>query len=286
MDWAKLFADKATYPDDLKFNLNGTEVSLGDLRAHNTKTQGDTATALQARETAIAQREEKTTRATERLANIMENVAKTTGLSFDQILAGDTAAAQAAATRIREQAGREGIHANEGGELDWTKDPIYAPVDARFKPVELAMQQTQAALRAGLGVVQNDRTELAYLRFKVDNPDLAKGLKYEDAVKLAVDKGYKDEVGFPNVSQALNELAAPGISKTEKEAEYKRGIDEGRAAARAEMMGNTGLPAGSGAAGMEFVPTPDAKPGKVSSIADQLNKAMADPEMMRSGTIQ
>lgn len=284
-DWKKLLSDKATYPDDLTVEINGEKVTIGALRTHNAASQGETANALQARETAIAERETKTSRAAERLATIVETIATTTGLTFDQIIAGDTAAAKAAADKVREQAGREGIRTTDGA-IDWTKDPIYAPVDARFKPMEAGFNNMQAALRAGLGVVQNDRTELAYLRFRVENPELAKGLKYEDAVKLAVDKNYKDDVGFPDVRKALGELAAPkeleaNKTKWESDAE-KRGYDK----ARAEMMGGVGQPAGQGAAGMEFVPTPDKPAGKVSSIADQLTKALNDPDILRSGMVQ
>src|ERR1700749_2142500 len=112
-NWNKLLSDKATYPDDLTVEINGEKVTIGALREHNASTQGETATALQARETAIAERETKTARAAERLANIVEGVAKTTGLTFDQIISGDTAAAQAAAAAVRDQAGREGIRTTD-----------------------------------------------------------------------------------------------------------------------------------------------------------------------------
>ena len=284
LDWKKLFSDKATYPDTTIIKIGDQDVTIGDLRQHNEASNGETLKTLTDRDTELKTREEKTARAQQRLADIMEAVAKTTGLSFDQIIAGDSAAAVRAAAAIREQAAREGIHKTGAGEVEWESDPIYAPVDKRLKPIEATQSQIQGALRAGLTVMQNDRTRLDWIQFRLDHPDLAKGLKYEDAVKLAVDKGYKDDVGFPDVGKALTEMAAPGVSKSERDAEYKRGREEGAAEARRELMGSTGLPAGGGTAGMELLPAPDKNAGKVASIAEQLNKAMTDPDILRGIT--
>lgn len=288
MDWAKLLADTATYPDSLEFTINGQSVKLGDLRAHNTKTQGDTAAKLQQRESELATRESRTVAAQERLANIIEQVAKSTGLTFEQIVQGDTAAAQAAAARIRQQAGAEGI-ANVDGKIDWTKDPIYAPINERLSPIETTQGQLQQALRAGMTVIQADRAELAWLRFQVNNPELAKKLKYDDAVKKAVDAGYKDQWGFPDVSKAITELSQPHITDADKLNEYERGKREGAEAARKELMGGLPQPGGGGAAGFEFESAPDPNAGKkVVSIAEKLAQAMNDPDILRgaTGTVQ
>jgi len=276
--WKEILSDKANFADDVQVTINGEAVTIGQLRAHDAAHGGETATLLQARETEIASREARTAAAQQKLADIMEAVAKSTGMTFDQIVSGDTAAAQAAAAKFRAAAGAAGITATPSGEIDWATDPIYKPINDRYAPLVQAADGLQKAMRAGATVMQNDRARMAWLEFKLDNPEAAKKLKYDDAVKLAVDKGYLDEVGFPNVRKALEDLAAPGMSAARDEENKKKWTEEGAAAERARMFGAASKPGGMGTAGVEFEPTPAN--GKVPTIAEALNKAMTDPAVM------
>lgn len=284
IDWKKLFGDTASYPDDVKITIAGEEVTLKDLRAHNTATHGETLKTLTEREAKLNERETRTTAATQRLADIVETVSKTTGMTFEQIIAGDTAAAQAAAAAVRDRANKEGIRATGDGKIDWDTDPIYSPVQARLKPIEANQVGLTNAFKAGIKALQDDRSELAWLRFKVDNPDLAKKLKYEDAVKLAVDSNYKDEYGFPDIRKALSDLSGPVVQGDATAAAKAEGEKAGYERARAELAGSVGMPAGGGTAGLEFQPSPAANAGKVTSIAEALNKAIQDPDILRGVT--
>lgn len=286
MDWKKVLSDKTTYPDNLELTLNGEQVTVGSLREHNIATQGETATALQQREAVLTTRERTQEEATTRLANIVERISQSTGLSFNELIAGDSAAAVAAAARIKAEADRAGITATGDGKIDWKTDPIYSPVDARLSPIEAGIQSLTAAVKASLQVYGNDRPRIAYNQIRLDNPDATKGIKFDDAVKHAVEKGYKDEVGFTDVVRAMQDLMQPGLTKNREEELVKTAEEKGYAKARAEMLGGAGQPAGGGAAGLEFVAAPDKPSGRPASIADQLSKALSDPDILRmTGTV-
>lgn len=285
INWKELLTDAAKYPDTLVLKVNGEDVTLKDLRDYDKQTNGEAAQRL----AAIEQREGNTNRAADRLVGIIENVARITGFKPEEIISGDPAALQAQMA-VRMAARKEGITVNAAGEIDWAKDPIYAPVDARFKPLEANVNGAVQALKASVGVYGNDRPRYDWLEFKLDNPELAKNLKYADVVAHAVKQGYKDEIGFVDIKRALTDMTQPALAEKAKTAEFERGKREGEAAARAAMMGATGQPGAGGVAGIEFQTNPDggagASGGRVKSIAETLQAAMNDPDIMRTQQVQ
>src|SRR6202042_1236130 len=99
----------------------------------------------------------------------------------------------------------------------------------------------------------------------------------------AVSKGYKDEVGAPDVTRVLNEAMGPVNQKQNEDARYQAGIEEGRKLAQKDLMSQLGAPQ-SGAGGIHFESAPDnsGKPAKTPSIKEKLDEAFSDPTIAAS----
>jgi len=276
MDWKTILSDRNTYGDDVQITINGQAVTLGALRQHNEATKGETMATLTQRQSELDARDAQVRNAQTKLAEIVEGVSRATGLTLEQMLAGETPAAAAAAGAVRREAAGAGVGVGADGQIDWNTDPIYSPVQRRLAPIEGTINQQTQALRAGLRAMQEDRAVTRFLLWKQEHPEAK--VKLEDAVKLAVDKNYKDEFGFPNVQMALDEIAQPSIAADREKKIREEAMAEGEAKARAEMMGGVTQPAGAGTAGMEFEPA--SANGKVPTIAEQLSKAFNDPAML------
>jgi hypothetical protein len=280
MDWAKILSDKGAYPDDVKFTINGVEVTLGAIRTQNAQSQGELERRLTARQTELDTRGTNLDTATANLARIVENVQKATGLTVDQIVQGQIPEhmRQSVAQATRETRTEAG-HALKD-------DPLYAPIIAELDPIRRDLQGTRHALGQALGVYSNDRARLDYMEWhtfkKPKGADV--NITLDQALQAAVSKGYKNQEGWPDVPRALDELAGPVVAQKSQEDIRQQGIEEGRRLAQAEMAARQGQPTWGGepitpVASVDMSGKPDATHNHPKSIADQLNAAFADPKM-------
>lgn len=281
MDWAKILGDRAAYPDDVKFTINGQEVTLGAIRTQDAASHGEIERRLTARQAQLDQVGRNQEQATENLARIVENVQRATGLSVDQIVSGqipeNLRSTVATATRETRTAGGQALK----------DDPLYAPILAELEPIQRDLQITRNALGQSLGVYQNDRARLDYMEWhtfkKPKGADV--NVSLDQALQHAASKGYKNREGWADVPRALDELAAPAAAKVTEEQLKTQYIEEGRRQVQAEMAARQGQPTWGGEptpttpAGVDFSGTPDKSNNHPKSIAEQLNAAFNDPKM-------
>jgi hypothetical protein len=110
-------------------------------------------------------------------------------------------------------------------------------------------------------------------------------MSFTDALQLAVNKGYRDDAGTPDVARAMRESSAPMGAKAIEEQRYQDGISEGRRQAQLDQLAQLGQPQ-PGVGGIQAdvqPPSAGGKAEKVPTIAEQLNKAFADPAI--AGTL-
>jgi hypothetical protein len=281
MDWAKILGDRATYPDDVKFTINGVEVNLGTIRTQNAASQGDLERKLNERQTQLEGVARNQEQATENLALIVENVQRATGLSVDQIVSGqipeNLRSTVATATRETRTAGGQALK----------DDPLYAPILAELEPLQRDLHLTRNALGQSLGVYQNDRARLDYMEWHTfKKPRGAEvNVSLDQALQHAAAKGYKNREGWADVPRALDELAAPAAAKVTEEQLKTQYIEEGRRQAAAEFAARQGQPTWGGEptpstpAGVDFSGAPDKSNNHPKSIAEQLDNAFKDPKM-------
>lgn len=273
MKISEILANKTQFPDDAKFTIAGTEVTFAEFRRQNEESQGELARTMQERQNQLAGQQRQIEQATSTLATILENVSTATGLSFEQLTTGQIPQhlRQTVADVTRNTPTAAGVALKD--------DPLFKPVLEYFQPVMNDIGVMKQALSAAIGAYKNDRTKLAWLEFKADGQPEGFKSTYEEALQLAVSKGYKDDVGFPDVRKAAQELAAPLITEKTRSKTFDEGVAEGKRQQQAQMMEQLGTPGASGstAAGIHFVNSPDNKPGQVKSIREKLNEAMNDP---------
>lgn len=266
-----LLANKAEFPDDMRVTIAGEEISFGELRRQDAESQGEISRSLQTRATELDQKEALQARAVTTLATVLENVSRTTGLSYDQLVSGqvpenlrETVAATVANTRTT-----SGVALKD--------DPLYKPVFDYLAPMQEDLGNVKKAVGTAIGAYVNDRARLTYLEMK-DSGELPEGFKmpYKEALQLAVNKGYKDDIGAPDVARAMREAAGPVSTKAAEDARYNAGIEEGRKQAAMDSLQRLGAPQ-SGSGGIHFEPAADGKTQKTASIADKLNEAFSDP---------
>jgi hypothetical protein len=287
MDWAKILGDKAAYPDDVKFTINGQEVSLGAIRTQNAQSQGEIERKLTARQSQLEGVARNQEQATENLARIVENVQRVTGLSVEQIVAGqipeNLRSTVATATRETRTASGQALK----------DDPLYAPIFAELEPIQRDLTFTRNSLGQALGVYQNDRARLDYMEWhtfkKPKGADV--NVSLDQALQTAASKGYKNREGWPDVTRALDELAGPVVAQKTQEEVRQQGIEEGRRLAAAEMAARQGQPnwggepIPTGPAGVDFSGKPDSTNNHPKSIQEQLNAAFNDSKMFQ-GVVQ
>lgn len=282
MNWAQILADTAKYPNDARFTINGVEVTLGQIREQNTATQGELERKLTERQTELDGRARLQDQATDNLAKIVHNVQVATGLSVEDIVAGRIPA------NMRETVQRTTLNTQTAAGVALADDPLYAPIVRELEPLRGDINLVKTGLGQALGSYREDRARIDAMEWRMNNPNLPADFKVttRDAVNHAVTKGYKNDVGFPDVTRALEELAAPvrnKMTETELATKYR---EEGRAEARREMAAQMGQPTFGQPAGMDFAGTPEpssgGQPAKVSSIKQQLEKAFSDPTMLTS----
>lgn len=289
MDWTKILGDKAAYPDDVKFTINGQEVTLGAIRTQNAQSQGELERKLTERQTKQDQRERAQQSATDNLARIVENVQKATGLSVEQIVQGQIPA------NMRTAVQQATLATTTAGGTALKDDPLYAPIVAELEPIRGDIASTRNALGQALGVYKNDRARLDFMEWhQFDKPTGADvKITFDEAVTAAVTKGYKNTEGWPDVKRAMNDLAQPVVAQRHDEDLKTRYIEEGRRLAQAEMAARQGQPTfGMGemtppqTASVDFSGKPGPAGSQVKTIAAQLNEAFNDPKMFQTNAVQ
>jgi hypothetical protein len=281
MDWAKILGDKTAYPDDLRFTINGAEVTLGAIRTQNAQSQGEIQRKLNERQAQLDTIARSQDQATANLAKIVENVQQVTGLGVEDIIAGRIPA------NLRETVAAATRQTTTAAGVPLKDDPLYAPIVAELEPIRNAVDLTRNGLGQALGVYKNDRARLDYMEWhqfrKPKGADV--NITLDQALQTAVSKGYKGQEGWPDVTRALDELAGPVVAQKSNDEIRQQGIEEGRRLAAAEMAARQGPPTWGGdpalpvAAGVDFSGKPDATNNHPKSIAEQLNAAFNDPKM-------
>jgi hypothetical protein len=274
VEWKAVIDDKAKYPDDATFTLAGENITFAELRRQNTASRGELEQTLTTRSQELDMREATQRRAVDTLARVLENVSARTGLSYDQLVKGEIPANMRSTvqTLTRETKTDAGVALRD--------DPLYKPLfESVLAPMQNDMNLVKTGLGQAIGAYKNDHTLLTWLNFVMtgDKPE-GFNAKYEDALQVAVNKGYKDELGFPDVARAAKDLASPIAAKVDTAKTRKEGFDEGYKAARSEFAGQLGQPQ-PGTGGISFEPTPAASGGvkKVQTIREKLGEALADP---------
>lgn len=265
--------DKTRYPDDAKFSIGGEEVTFGEFRRQNVESQGELARTMAERETKIIERENLTARAQSTLASVLERVSTATGLSYDQIVSGNIPANMRSTV-----ASITGQTTTESG-VALRDDPLYKPLfDSAIAPMQNEIGTLKTALSASIGAYKNDHTKLAYMDYLLtaDKPEGFKP-KYEDALQLAVNRGYKDEIGFPDVARALSDMAGPVSTKVDHERIRKEGYEEGIREAQRQQLAQLGQP-NSGSGGIQFDSAPDTG-AKTKTIKEKIDEAFKDPSI-------
>ena len=131
-----------------------------------------------------------------------------------------------------------------------------------------------------IGAYKNDHTLISWLNFQLsgEKPE-GFNAKYEDVLQLAVNKGYKDDIGFPDVARAARELAGPITAKADTTKIKQEGFDAGYKKAQAEFAASLGQPqAGAGGISFEAAPEKGARP---QTIREKLDAAMQDPSILQ-----
>lgn len=283
MNWAKILGDRAAFPDDVKFTLNGQEVTLGAIRTENDASQGALQQQLTVRQQQLDQREQLQNQATENLARIIENVERQTGLTAQQIISGQIP------EHLRASVQQATLNTKTAGGTRLADDPLYAPIVAELVPMRSRIEQTANALGTALGVYKNDRARLDWTEWNVFEKPQGADLKitFDQVVNHAVNRGYNGQDGWPDIKRAANELAAPTVQQAQQAKSKDEWIAEGRRLERADQASRQGQPNFGGgdmlstAASVEFTTKPDAKTGtsRTKTIAEQLNQAFDDPKM-------
>lgn len=285
MNWAQILANKAQYPDDLKFTINGQEVSLGVIRTQNDQSQGEIERRLTTRQQELESVSRQQAAATDNLARIVDNVQRVTGLSVEDIVAGRIP------ENLRQTVQQTTLATQTAAGVPLAEDPLYAPIVRELQPIRRDIDLVRNGLGQALNTYREDRARLDYMDWRMSHklPDDF-NVTSKQAVELAVQKGYRNEVGWPDVNRALDELAAPVHAKLNEEQLAQKYRAEGRQQALAEQAANMGQPTLGGgmttaAGGVDFSGAPD-KGERVSSIREQLNKAFQDPAMLATATVQ
>lgn len=285
MNWAQILGDKAKYADDLKINLNGVEVTLGTIRQQNADSQGEIERKLTIRQQELDNRDRMQNTATDNLASIVDNVQRVTGLSVEDIVAGRIP------ENLRQTVAETTLATRTTAGVPLSEDPLYAPIVRELTPMRSDISLLKNGLGQSLNTYREDRARLDFLDWRMSHklPDDFK-VTSKQAVELAVQKGYRNDLGWPDVTRALDELAAPVAAKANEETLAAKYREEGRAQQRAEFAASMGQPTLGGssltsAGGVDFSGAPD-KGERVSSIKEQLNKAFNDPAMLATATLQ
>lgn len=272
-----VLANKQAYPDDAKVTIAGEEITFGELRRQDAESQGELAQRLQTRQNELDTQKANQDRAVTTLANVLENVSKVTGLTYDQLVKGEIPA------NLRDTVSRAAAATPNASGVPLAEDPLYKPLfDSEITPMRNDLKTVKQAFGQTILTYLNDRAEMKYLSFMTlaEKPKDFK-MAFKDAMNTAVSKGYKDEVGAPDVTRVLNEAMGPVVQQHDADARYQAGIEEGRKLAQKDFVAQLGTPQG-GTGGIHFEAAADGKPAKTPSIKEKLDEAFSDPAIAAS----
>lgn len=251
MDFSAILADNSI-PDTVEFELGGQKLTLGAVRDLSKRQQKQLSDEMERLTKERNEVKELATKAAELIAN---------------------------AQRTQPQPQPEPTVQNTD---DWN-DPWYKPIKDHLTPLEKQMQEAQAKLAAQEQTLQKAAMFLAKRMFREDYRDVKDRLKgdkykdYRDPDKLA-DYAAKhnliDEMGFPSVTRAVDELTREDALEAERKKAYEEGIAKGRIEGR---MGT--MPKPSSAAGAKGAPSKGLDPGK--NFEDLGDSVSEDPELMQ-----
>lgn len=249
MDFAAILGDNSI-PDTVEFELNGQKVTLGAVRD-------------------LSKRQQK------QLSDEMERLTR----ERNEVKELATKAAELIANTQRTQTQAEPVVPND----DWN-DPWYKPVKDHFTPLEKQVQEAMTKLNAQEQALQKAAMIFAKRMFREDYRDVRDRLKsdkykeYRDPEKLAeyaAKHNLVDDMGFPSVTRAVDDLTREDALETERKKAYEEGLSKGRIEGR---MGTMPRPS-SATGGAKSAPSKGLDPTK--NFEDLGDSVSEDPELMQ-----
>lgn len=268
--------DNKTFANDLVIKIGDESLTVGELRAMDAETDGQSTKDLEAREGNLI-------RAQAHLAETLQAVAERTGIPLETLLDGKLDSI----VPVR----------GKGGENDDDPDAVLKDIDpavikalekkfgAGAVGTELAalkkeLGDTKKALGIALKINMDDHYERTFRDLAGDIPrgddgkplvelDLSKALKYAD------DNGIKDKTGRYDLRRAVRDLTAEARYQRDLKAAEDRGEKRGLEKA---TLANVPKPGGIHPA--QAKPPVDAK-GRVKTLDAVMQDALGDVEIQR-----
>jgi hypothetical protein len=240
MDWGKVLADKAAYPDTMEITApDGSKVPLGDVRE-----------GVLARERLLDQR------AGEQAANARAIDAAR------QELATVYTALQAEKEDVAARAATLAATTTQGKKYD---DEYLGPHLERVSALETALKDTQTQLKTALSnqmdMASRYMTKDWETAMKEIGKNLPEGVDEKYLLKYAVDNGIKDRAGLPDIRRAYETVTEPARRKKEIEDAEERGRQKERESRLAGKLGKPAtmrIPPRGKATGKEFADMDEA----------------------------
>lgn len=241
MTLEEILKDRKTYPDDSKVPFGETTFTLGELRAIQDAGVNLTST--------LKEEQEK------------RKVAEDTLLSTWQELQGLKSRGNEPPAKV------ENID-------DWRKDPLFAPLAKDFEGVQTKLGGFEKSIDEKNAMLLNAIKYLSTRALRSDYlilpEEFRKEVTFEQAVKTALEKGYKDLGNMPAVDRVFAEWEAPHAEQKKKAEWRKEWEKEQKDKQAAAMIPRPGASVGQGA------PDPNAP----KNIKEAIARAKSDPEIL------
>jgi hypothetical protein len=233
--WQEILTDNAAYPDDLSFALkDGTVTTLGEMRSYDKEHEGELTRTLTAREQDVIKRERDLSTATNNLGVLIERTAERNGQTIEEFMAGK------APTRKQVAA---------AADLD-ENDPLVGTFVKEIKAQQARLDAQDVAIASlrkdALGPMLNTYLEDFYeSRWEKLSPSLPKDSKVtrDQAIKYAMENGYKDSHGRLDLSKAIKDLTYDDRVQADAHkiaADLRKKDDDARALAAAPRPASLG----------------------------------------------
>lgn len=244
MSWKKLLEDKSV-ADDVKLNVNGIEVSVGDLRSEYK--------AFEKQQAEFSKQQKELEQAQVTVANAWSEYLKVK----DQVPAPQSAKAAAAA------------------DFNYETDPLFSPLVKQIKTLEEATKKYDALLQKQQADFNNVTAYYLNDKWSRDFDSVAEkpaNATLQDTIKYAQDNKILDPLGVPDVKGALARMSEPqrleAIKKQAAEEAVKKYRDE-------QAMASLGNPNSGG--GWDGGQKGDKA---FASLDEAIAAAKADPAVM------
>jgi hypothetical protein len=254
MSWKQVLDDKSKYPDDLKLNINGLEVSVGDLRAANAQ-----------REAALKERETLADQKINEAATFYSDLVK----QQDE-LAKKQSTAQASVTQPA--AGGQG--------LTWEQlkaDPLFKPVAQQLEDAQKAAVEAKKLAEEQAKQYQQGYAWALNHAWKRDFESIGErdpNIDLKAVLKFAVDEKVTDEAGVPDVRKAYDRMTAGKRQEAAIAKAREEGLREGQQKALLASIPKPGL------SGLRSAPETGQAPKAYGSLDEALAAAKQDPDLM------